>query len=59
MGVLIMAYDEKRKYKLYNYNTGYKCQVNNKELIFLFGSDATGTIEEINNTLYLYGYYIK
>lgn len=51
--------EKAKTYKLYHTEAGYKCQVNEKEIAFLFGTDATGTIEEINNTLNLYGYYIK
>ena len=48
-----------KTYKLYHTEAGYKCQVNEKEIAFLFGTDATGTIDTINNVINKYGYYIK
>lgn len=53
--------NELKKYKLFDIVRGYRCNVNIKELVFLFGLDPDVTINEIkqylkeNNT----GYYIQ
>lgn len=47
-----------KTYKLYHVENGYKCKVNNKELIFLFGI-VSDNIQVINDQLRQYNYYIK
>lgn len=53
-----MAYDEKKKYKLYKNNV-YKCLVNINELIFLFEITPTENITDINNALKPFDYNVK
>lgn len=53
-----MAYDEKKKYKLYKNNV-YKCLVNINELIFLFEITPTENITAINDALKPYNYKVE
>lgn len=47
-----------KTYKLYHVENGYKCKVNNKELIFLFNI-YSDNIQVINDHLKEYNYYIR
>lgn len=53
-----MAYNENKTFKLYK-NNDYKCKVNIKELIFLFGITPTENITAINDALKPFDYNVK
>lgn len=51
---------KKNIYKLYHVENGYKCKVNLKELVFLFGVNAAAPDPAaINQYLKIYNYYVE